>query len=195
MGRSASVKRTTKETEIELTLELDGSGKAELDTPSGFFSHMLEALAKHSGFDLSCKVKGDIEVDLHHTVEDTGLVLGQALLEALGAKRGIERFGQAVVPLDDALVMAVVDLSGRAYYASDLSYPQERAGEFPCVLAEEFFRAFASEGKFNLHLVGIRGKESHHVLEAAFKALARALKAACKLSETSDEIPSTKGVL
>jgi imidazoleglycerol-phosphate dehydratase len=195
MARLSSLERRTKETDITLELNLDGSGKGDIVTPSGFFSHMLGALARHSGFDLTCRVQGDVDVDLHHTVEDTGLVLGRVLLEALGDKAGIERYGQSLLPMDDALVLVAVDLSGRPYFASDLTFPQERAGEFPAVLALEFFRAFAQEGKFNLHLVSFRGQETHHLLEAAFKGLARALRQAAASTGSEGDVLSTKGVL
>ena len=192
--RIATLKRNTKETQIELTLNLDGSGMSRVKTPVPFLNHMLESFSKHSGFDLKVSAKGDTHIDDHHTVEDIGICLGQALGKALGDKKGITRFGHFYVPLDEALVRAVVDLSGRSHihYALDLMV-KKRIGNFDTELVEDFFRAVVENGKFNLHLEKIHGRNSHHIVEAAFKAFARALKMAVGHDAKVKGIPSTKG--
>jgi imidazoleglycerol-phosphate dehydratase len=194
--RIAIIHRKTKETDITLTLNLDGSGKNEVKTPVPFLNHMLEALSKHGGFDLTIKAKGDTHIDDHHTVEDIGIVLGLALHKALGDKQGIARCGHFYVPLDEALVRSVVDLSGRnyIYFNLDLNV-KKRIGNFDVELVEDFFRALVDNGKFNLHMEKIRGRNSHHIVEAAFKSFARALKMAAAHDNKVKGIPSTKGNL
>ena len=194
--RTAALKRKTKETEIELVLNLDGSGIHQVKTPVPFLSHMLEAFSKHSGFDLKVTAKGDTHVDDHHTVEDIGICLGTALDKALGDKVGIGRYGHFYVPLDEALVRAVVDLSGRNYmnFSLDLNV-KKRIGTFDTELVEDFFKAVTDNGKFNLHLEKIHGRNSHHIVEAAFKSFARALKMAAARDGQVKGVPSTKGNL
>jgi imidazoleglycerol-phosphate dehydratase len=193
--RIARIKRKTKETAIELTLDLDGTGKYKVETPVPFLTHMIESFAKHSGFDLILKADGDTHVDDHHTVEDIGICLGEALNEALGDKAGISRFGHAYVPMDESLVRAVVDLSGRSHLNLVLTLPpKKKLGSFDSELLEEFFTAFTDNAKINLHLEMIHGRNSHHIIEAAFKSLARALRAAAALDGRSG-IPSIKGAL
>ena len=196
MPRSASLTRTTSETDISLSLDLDGAGRAEVDTGIGFLDHMLTALARHGMFDLTVRAKGDLHIDDHHTTEDVGIVLGQALAQALGDKRGIVRFGHAVVPMDEALAEAVVDLSGRAFLAWKVDFRRDKVGEMDTELFEEFFRAFAFNGLFTLHVTRREGSNAHHVAEACFKAVARALRAAVAVDARSvGVVPSTKGVL
>jgi imidazoleglycerol-phosphate dehydratase len=198
MARHAERSRKTKETEITVRLDLDGKGETAIDTGIGFFDHMLDALGRHSGFDLQVRCEGDLHIDAHHTVEDVGIVLGGALLESLGDKRGIARFADATVPLDEAVVRAVVDISGRPFIHYEVAVPggQARVGEFDSALAAEFWRAFATESRVTLHLDLIRGANGHHIIEATFKAAARALRAATRLDTARpDEVPSTKGVL
>ncbi len=194
--RIATIKRKTKETQIELTLNLDGSGSNQVKSPVPFLNHMLEAFSKHSGFDLQVTAKGDTHIDDHHTVEDIGICLGMALEKALGDKNGISRYGFFYVPLDEALVRCVVDLSGRNYinFALDLMV-KKRIGNFDTELVEDFFRAVVDNGKFNLHLEKIHGRNSHHITEAAFKSFARALKMATAADAKVKGIPSTKGNL
>lgn len=195
MARSAEVNRKTKETEIQVRLDLDGSGGGEIETGVGFFDHMLDALSRHGGLDLTVRCSGDLHIDAHHTVEDVGIALGEALKEALADKKGIVRFSDATVPLDEALVRAVIDISGRPFLHYDVPVPagQPRIGEFDTALAAEFWRAFATEARITLHLDLIRGDNAHHIVEASFKAVARALRSAVKVEGT--EVPSTKGVL
>ncbi len=196
MTREASLSRATGETDIRLSLDLDGSGRAEIATGIGFLDHMLTSLARHALFDLSVAARGDLHVDFHHTTEDVGIVLGQALLRALGEKRGITRFGHAVVPMDEALVEAAVDLSGRPFLAWAVRFERPKIGEMDTELFEEFFRALAMNGLFNLHVTARAGGNAHHVAEACFKATARALRAAVALdSRLGDAVPSTKGAL
>jgi imidazoleglycerol-phosphate dehydratase len=198
MSRSAQRERRTKETEIEVKLDLDGSGEASVSTGIGFFDHMLEALVRHGGFDLTVRCKGDLHIDAHHTVEDVGIVLGSALLEALGDKKGIVRFADATVPLDEALVRAVVDISGRPFLHFGIAIPagQPRIGDFDAALAVEFWRAFATEARITMHLDLVRGDNAHHIVEAAFKAAARVLRLATRIDpERAAIVPSTKGVL
>ncbi|MBA4156709.1 MAG: imidazoleglycerol-phosphate dehydratase HisB [Gemmatimonadetes bacterium] len=198
MARIAERNRKTKETEIAVRLDLDGAGTAEIATGIGFFDHMLDALARHSMFDLRVRCEGDLHIDAHHTVEDVGIVLGAAFAEALGDKRGITRYADAAVPLDEALVRAVVDISGRPFLHFDVPLPadQPRIGDFDAALAAEFWRAFAMEARITLHLDGLRGINAHHVVEACFKAAARALDAATRVNpRRAESVPSTKGVL
>ncbi len=196
MARTATITRKTSETDITLTLGLDGAGKTDIATGIGFFDHMLTALGRHGLFDLNVSAKGDLHIDAHHTVEDVGIVLGQALRQALGEKRGITRFGQASVPMDEALVDAAIDLSGRAHLSWSVEFPRPMLGEMDTQLFEEFFRALTGNGLFTLHVVQRAGCNAHHVAEAAFKAAARALKMAVALDpRVAGEIPSTKGSL
>ena len=196
--RIMTLERNTTETQITLGLNLDARGQqaAELDLPVPFLAHMLDSFARHSGFGLSVKATGDTHVDDHHLVEDTGLVLGQALLQALGDKKGITRFAQAVVPMDETLVLAAVDLSGRPYLAWNMDIPLTHVGSFDTALALEFFRAFTMEAKMNLHLRQLAGENAHHLIEAAFKATARALAVAVSPDKLrGGGVPSTKGSL
>ena len=194
--RTATIERGTAETDITLALDIDGTGQADIDTGIGFLDHMLCALAKHAQFDLTLKASGDLHIDLHHTTEDVGIVLGQALDQALGNKRGITRFGHAVVPMDEALVEAAIDLSGRSYLGFAVSFPRERVGEMDTELFEEFFRALAFNARLTLHLRLKTGSNTHHIAEACFKATARALRQAVEIDpQLQDAIPSTKGSL
>jgi len=198
MSRTARRERKTKETQIRASVALDGAGDARVATGIGFFDHMLEALARHGLFDLEVECSGDLHVDAHHTVEDVGIVLGACFLEALGDKRGIARYADATVPLDEALVRAVVDVSGRPFLHFDVPLPadQPSIGQFDVALSAEFWRAFATEARVTMHLDGIRGDNAHHVVEATFKAAARALDAATRLDpRRGDAVPSTKGAL
>lgn len=194
--RTAEIKRTTAETDIALSLNLDGTGKSQIDTGCGFFNHCLTLFAKHSGFDLTVNCKGDVEVDYHHSVEDIGICLGEAFLKAAGDLKGICRYGNMLLPMDEALILAAVDVSGRGYLGYDLEIPTEKVGDFDTELTEEFFMAFTRCARVTLHIKQLSGKNSHHIIEGAFKAVARALKAAMSIDENNqDEIPSTKGVL
>ncbi|GEK97513.1 imidazoleglycerol-phosphate dehydratase HisB [Acidomonas methanolica] len=194
--RIARIHRVTSETDITLALGLDGHGRAELDSGIGFFDHMLAALAKHGGLDLDLRCNGDLHIDGHHTVEDIGIALGQAFRDAIGDKRGITRFGHALVPLDEALCEAVVDISGRPYLAWSIEFPRERIGEMDTELFEEFFRAFAMSAHVTLHLACKTGRNAHHIAESCFKAFARALRMAVAHDpRAAGAIPSTKGVL
>lgn len=198
MSRIAERARTTRETTIRVRLNLDGTGEADLHTGIGFFDHMLDALARHGMFDLAVHCEGDLHIDAHHTVEDVGIVLGGAFLEALGEKRGLVRYADATVPLDEALVRAVVDVSGRPFCRFDVPLPpgQPMIGGFDAALSAEFWRAFAMEARITLHLDGLRGDNAHHVVEATFKAAARALDAATALDpRRAGVVPSTKGAL
>jgi imidazoleglycerol-phosphate dehydratase len=192
--RTASVTRTTKETEIRVELNLDGSAHSTSDTGIPFFDHMLQQLGKHAGFDVSLTCKGDLEVDGHHTVEDVGLALGQALREALGDKRGIRRFGSVSVPIDEALVECALDLSGRPFVLHDVDVPAETIGTYDTGLTEDFVRALATSAMMTIHVRLISGRSPHHVVEAEFKAMARALGDACGLTGRGSA-PSTKGTL
>jgi len=195
MARNATISRTTKETDIVLELELDGAGQGEIDTGIPFFDHMLDLFSRHSLIDLRVRAKGDLEVDYHHTVEDTGIVLGQAILEALGDKAGIARYGHAYVPMDEALSRVVVDFSGRPCFAYDGPTQLAAVRDFGFHLVPEFLRAFSSSGRLNLHASVLAGEEPHHVAESLFKALARAVDTACRLDPRRTDVPSTKGVL
>jgi imidazoleglycerol-phosphate dehydratase len=196
MPRSATLTRTTSETDIALTLALDGTGHADVATGIGFLDHMLTAFARHGLFDLSVQANGDLHIDFHHTTEDVGIVLGQALATALGDKRGIRRFGQALVPMDEALAEVAVDLSGRPFLAWDVTFAQPKIGEMDTELFEEFFRALAMNGLLTLHVQRRAGRNAHHVAEACFKAVARALRMATEADpRAAGKIPSTKGSL
>lgn len=195
MARVASVSRQTAETSIEVTVNLDGTGTSDISTGVGFFDHMLTALSRHSLVDLTVHVKGDTWVDDHHTVEDTGIVLGQALRQALGDKRGIRRFGDALVPLDEALVMAAVDISGRGELFWDVPIGPQKVGTFDTELGHEFFCGLARDAGMTVHLREIAGENVHHILEATFKSFARALRAAVEPDPRVEGIPSTKGAL
>ena len=194
--REATAERKSNETDISVKLNLDGSGKYEIATGCGFLDHMLELFARHGRFDLALTCKGDMKVDAHHTVEDTAIVLGSAFSKALGERRGIARYGSATIPMDEALVMAVTDISGRAYVENALLIPTERVGEFDTELVNEFFLGFARALGATIHIRQLSGKNSHHIIEAAFKALARSLAVSVSLDEKyKDEIPSTKGII
>lgn len=194
--RTAEIKRKTKETDIALEINLDGSGKSEIDTGSGFLDHMLTLFASHGLFDLKVKCKGDSEVDFHHTTEDIGICLGLAFCEAIGDKRGIKRYGDKILPMDEALVLSAVDISGRGMLTYALEIPTEKVGEFDTELVREFFIAFADNAKITLHIRSLCGENSHHVIEGAFKSVARSLAIALSADERrAGEIPSTKGVL
>lgn len=194
--RTSEIIRKTAETDIVLSLSIDGTGKCELDTGCGFLDHMLTLFSKHGRFDLKVSCKGDTYVDDHHTVEDIGIALGQAFAEALGDKKGIVRYGSCTLPMDEALILSAVDLSGRSYLGFGLEIPARKVGTFDTELVREFFIAFSSNAKLNLHLKQLDGLNSHHIIEGAFKSVARSLKAAVKIdSDFADEIPSSKGVL
>ena len=194
--RTAQIKRTTKETDIFLSLNLDGTGKAEIDTGVGFLNHMLELLAFHGQFDLTVQCRGDVQVDDHHSVEDMGIALGQAFAEALGDKKGIVRYGNFLLPMDEALVLCAVDLCGRDTLGYQVNIPTQKVGAFDTELVQEFMLGFARNAKACVHFVQMAGANSHHIIEAMFKAMGRALSAAVSIDETyRDEIPSTKGVL
>ena len=193
--RSATVSRKTGETDITITIDLDGTGRAEVSTGIGFFDHMLISFAKHGLFDLSVKVVGDLEVDSHHTIEDTGIVLGQAIEKALGDKKGIKRFGNFMLPMDETLVMCALDLSGRPYLRDNLEFTVPKVGEFDTEMVHEFFYAVSYSAKMNLHLKQMDGKNNHHIIEAAFKAFAKALDEAVTYDERIVDVLSTKGSL
>lgn len=193
MSRTSVQHRSTKETDIEVRLNLDGEGRAEVSTGLPFFDHMLTQLGRHGGFDLDVRAKGDLEVDAHHTVEDVGIVLGAALAEALGDKAGVRRFASTLLPLDEALVQVALDLSGRPYLVYEVETTAERIGTFDPQLAEEFWRAFTTRAGITLHLRTLSGRNGHHVLEACFKGVARCLRDAVRVEGSG--IPSTKEVL
>lgn len=194
-NRTAEVERITKETKIKAAVNLDGSGENNISTGVGFFDHMLEQLAKHGLFDIDLKAEGDLHIDPHHTVEDVGIVLGQAFKKALGDKAGITRYGSATLPMDEALVMTSIDISGRGKLEYAISIEQEMIGELPADLVPEFFTAFAANAGITLHLRQISGTNPHHIVEAAFKSFARALSQAVSISERQKGVPSTKGTL
>lgn len=196
MERTATITRATKETDISVTLNLDGTGEVNVGTGIGFFDHMLDAFGRHGLFDLDVSAQGDLHVDGHHTVEDTGIVLGQALAQAIGDKRGIVRYGDIVLPMDEALVMAAVDFSGRGGLYWDMNVPYQMVGSFDSTLAKEFFIAFATNAGITLHVRQLAGENVHHVIECLFKAVARALRAAVAIDpRAADALPSTKGAL
>ncbi len=194
-SRTVIVKRTTSETDIELTLNLDGLGQHSVKTGVGFFDHMLEGFSKHGFFDLEVRAEGDLNVDCHHTVEDVGIVLGTAIREALGDKVGIRRFGHTILPMDDALVLAAVDLSGRAYMEMDAGFTVEKVGDMDTEVVEDFFCAVASSAGMNLHLRVLAGRNNHHIIEAMFKAFAKALDEAVSIDPRINDVLSTKGSL
>ena len=194
--RTSEIKRKSAETDITLSLDLDGTGKSAINTGCGFLDHMLTLFASHGRFDLAVSCTGDVQVDDHHTVEDVGICLGRAFREALGEKRGIVRYGSLALPMDESLILAAVDLSGRAYLGYEMDIPAAKVGSFDTELGEEFFFAFVREAGLTLHIRQLAGKNSHHLLEGAFKAVARALRAAVAIDPTlGGEIPSTKGAL
>ena len=193
--RRAEVRRRTKETDVRVSLDLDGAGESSVSTGVAFLDHMLELFARHGLLDLEIECRGDLEVDDHHTVEDTAICLGRALGEALGDKAGIARYGSALVPMDEALCRAVVDLSGRFYLVYEVETRRERVGSFSVELAEHFWHSFAEAARCNLHLDCLRGRNTHHILEGTFKAAARALRQAVEIDPRVHGVPSTKGVL
>ena len=194
--RKTEIKRKTAETDIALKLDLDGSGKSVLSTGCGFLDHMLTLFARHGRFDLEINCKGDVEVDYHHTVEDIGISLGQAFSKALGDKKGITRYGDTVLPMDEALILTAVDISGRGMLLCDLNIRAKKVGDFDTELCEEFFTAFARNAGVTLHIRQLAGRNSHHIIEGVFKSAARSLKDAVAVDPAlKDEIPSTKGVL
>lgn len=195
MTRTATIERKTKETDIHVALTLDGTGESEVSTGIGFFDHMLEGFARHGFFNLSCHVEGDLHVDGHHTVEDTGIVLGQAIREAVGDKKGIRRYGYFVLPMDDALVLCAVDLCGRPYLNFNASFPTERVGGLDTELVREFFYAVSYSAGMNLHLKVLDGTNAHHMIEAMFKAFAKALDGATGMEPRVSDVLSTKGTL
>lgn len=195
MSRSVVVERNTKETKIGVMLELDGTGRAELDTGVGFFDHMLDGFARHGLFDLKVSVDGDLEVDCHHTIEDTGITLGKAISEAVGDKKGIRRYGSCILPMDEALVLCAVDLSGRPYYASDVKFSSSKMGDMDTQMVREFFYAVSYSAQMNLHFRLFSGENDHHICEAMFKAFAKALDMATSYDARIIDVLSTKGSL
>lgn len=195
MSRRAEIERNTKETKIKIALELDGTGKAELHSGIGFFDHMLDGFARHGLFDLTVDVDGDLDVDCHHTVEDTGIVLGNAIREAVGDKKGIRRYGSCILPMDEALVLCAVDLSGRPYYVSDASFSAPMIGDLDTETISEFFYAVSYSAAINLHFKVFSASNSHHICEAMFKAFAKALDAAVAVDPRITDVLSTKGSL
>ncbi len=194
--RTSTIKRNTEETKIELSLNLDGKGESKIDTGCGFFDHMLTLFSKHSKIDLEVTCKGDVNVDYHHTVEDIGIVLGKALLEALGDKKGINRYADTILPMDESLILTALDISGRSYLGFDVVFPTEKIGDFDTELVEEFFMALTRCAEITLHIKKMAGENSHHIAEGIFKSFARSLRTAVALDENfKDQLPSTKGVL
>jgi imidazoleglycerol-phosphate dehydratase len=195
MARTSHVKRSTSETQIEVKLNLDGSGIQEIKTPVPFLDHMLSQLARHGYFDLTIKAEGDTHIDFHHTVEDVGIAVGQAFKEALGDKKGIRRFSEANVPLNEALAQCIIDISGRAFFVFNVELPKAKLGEFDVELVPEFFQAFSANSGITLHFNSPYWNNLHHITEALFKSFARALDSACSLDSRTSEVPSTKGTL
>lgn len=193
--REALIKRKTGETDIAIALNLDGTGKAKIDTGIGFFDHMLNSFARHGLFDLEVSVKGDLEVDSHHSIEDTGIVLGQAIAEAVGDKAGIRRFGSCILPMDETLMLCALDLSGRPYLKEDMTFSVPSVGNFDTEMVHEFFYAVSYSAKMNLHLKMLDGMNNHHIIEAAFKSFAKALDQAVSYDERIVDVLSTKGSL
>ncbi|NBZ87074.1 imidazoleglycerol-phosphate dehydratase HisB [Stagnihabitans tardus] len=193
--RQATITRKTHETSIEVTLDLDGTGKSDIQTGVGFFDHMLDQLAKHSLIDMVIRAKGDLHIDDHHTVEDTGIAIGQALVKALGDKKGIRRYGHFALAMDDAQVTCALDLSARPYLICDLGFPTQKIGTFDTELVREFFQAIATHGGITLHIDRRHGINSHHIAEAAFKSVAKSLRMAVEKDPRNDALPSTKGAL
>lgn len=195
MPRTAKINRQTAETKIELELDIDGFGDADINTGVGFFDHMLTLLAKHGAFDLKIRATGDLHVDQHHTVEDVGICLGQAMRDALGDKSGIRRYGQFAVPMEETLAMTVLDLGGRAFFIFKVDFPTQKVGDFDSELVADFWQAFSANALCNLHINVPYGRNSHHIAEAIFKATARALRAAAESDPRQRGVPSTKGTL
>ena len=195
MARTSHLKRSTSETQIEVKLNLDGSGIQEIKTPVPFLDHMLSQLARHGYFDLTIKAEGDTHIDFHHTIEDVGIAVGQAFKEALGDKKGIRRFSEANVPLNEALAQCIIDISGRAFFVFNVELPKAKLGEFDVELVPEFFQAFSANSGITLHLNSPYWNNLHHITEALFKSFARALDSACSLDSRTSEVPSTKGIL
>lgn len=195
MSRSAEIIRNTSETKIKLFIDLDGSGASEVDTGIGFFDHMLTSFAKHGFFDLNVKVDGDLHVDSHHTIEDTGIVLGEAIKQAAGDKKGIKRYGSFVLPMDETLILCGLDLSGRPYFDTDLSFTADRVGGFDTEMVREFFYAVSYASAMNLHIRQLSGTNNHHLMEGAFKAFAKALDEATGMDPRITDVLSTKGAL
>lgn len=195
MARSVTVNRKTKETDISMILNLDGTGKAEISTGIGFFDHMLEGFTKHGFFDLKCNIKGDLHVDGHHTVEDAGIVLGQAIKEAIGDKKGMKRYGYFILPMDDALALCAIDLCGRPYFNFECQFTADKVGELDTELVREFFYAVSYGAGMNLHIKMLDGINNHHMIEAMFKAFAKALDQATSMDERITDVLSTKGSL
>jgi imidazoleglycerol-phosphate dehydratase len=193
--RKASAERKTKETNIRVEIDLDGTGKSSIDTPLPFLSHMLEQIARHGAFDLDIVAQGDVEIDGHHTTEDIGIVLGKAVLDALGDRHGIRRYGAATLPMDEALVTAALDLSGRPFFVFRVPLPKAKLGNWDVELAEVFFEAFARTAQANLHIRLIEGSNLHHIVEVSFKSFAKALRQAVELDPRGSGVPSTKGTL
>lgn len=193
--RTASLHRQTGETDIKLTLNLDGTGKTDIDTGIGFFDHMLNNFARHGLFDLTVKAKGDLYVDCHHLVEDTGIVLGQAIKEAVGDKKSIKRYGYSILPMDETLMLCSLDLSGRPYFQSDFTFQGERCGYFDTAMTKEFFYAISYSALMNLHFKMLAGENDHHIIECAFKSFAKSLDAATMVDERITSVLSTKGTL
>ncbi|MCI9534883.1 MAG: imidazoleglycerol-phosphate dehydratase HisB [Lachnospiraceae bacterium] len=194
-NRTAALTRTTKETDISLTLNLDGSGQARIDTGIGFFDHMLHGFARHGLFDLTVEVKGDLEVDTHHTIEDTGIVLGNAIRQAIGDKAGIARYGFRILPMDEALILCALDLCGRPYLVYDLKLDREKVGDLETEMVREFFYAISYGAAMNLHIKQMEGTNNHHIIEGAFKAFGKALDEATRKDERISGVLSTKGSL
>ena len=195
MDRTASISRTTSETDIAVTLNLDGSGCSDIDTGIGFFDHMLRSFAKHGFFDLTVQLKGDLEVDCHHTIEDTGIVLGEAIKKAVGDKKGIRRYGSFALPMDETLVLTALDLSGRPYLCFDADFTVDRVGEFDTEMVREFFYAISYSCGMNLHIRQLAGQNNHHIIEAIFKSFAKALDEATGYDPRIKDVLSTKGTL
>lgn len=194
--RTSSIERNTNETKIKLTLNLDGKGEGKIETGCGFFDHMLTLFSKHAKIDLDVACKGDTNVDFHHTVEDVGIVLGKAILEALGDKKGINRYADTILPMDESLILTAIDISGRSYLGFDVTFPSEKIGDFDSELVEEFFMALVRSAEITLHIKKLAGENSHHIAEGIFKSFARTLRVAVALDENfKDQLPSTKGVL
>lgn len=195
MARTSTIERNTNETKIKLDFNIDGTGKADIDSGVGFFDHMMHGFARHGLFDVNLKVKGDLEVDCHHTIEDTGIVLGNAIREAAGDKKGMKRYGSCILPMDEALVLCAVDLSGRPYLVFDANFTADRCGDMDTEMAREFFYAVSYAGAMNLHIKVLYGTNNHHIMEAMFKAFAKALDAATMYDERITDVLSTKGTL
>ena len=195
MARTASIERNTNETKISMTLNLDGTGKADIHTGIGFFDHMLHGFARHGLFDLAVKVEGDLDVDTHHTIEDTGIVLGKAIKEAVGDKKGIVRYGSKILPMDEALILCALDLCGRPYLVYDLHLDREKVGDLETEMIREFFYAVSYGAEMNLHVKQLSGINNHHIIEGAFKAFAKALDEATRIDVRITDVLSTKGIL